>query len=119
MREDGKPVPSRLADDEELFQLCDAWELNAGVIQISEGQPKIVKHFALYDHVARRTGRPLVWQIVRYVSSRPNLWKEQLDAVATIFRRTPRLRGCSTVPTVRHFTLKNTQCSTSFQPGRA
>ena len=116
MREDGKPVPSRLAEDEELFQLCDVLgELNAGVIQINEGQPNIVKHFALYDHVARRTGRPLVWQIVRYVSSRPNLWKEQLDAVAAIFESGHRAYGaCSTVPTVRHFTLKNTQVFDEF-----
>ncbi len=116
MREDGKPVPSRLAEDEELFHLCDALgELNAGVIQINEGQPKIAKHFALYDHVARRTQRPIVWQIVRYISSRPNLWKEQLDAVAAIFRSGRRAYGASsTVPTVRRFTLKNTQVFDEF-----
>ena len=116
MREDGKPVPSRLAEDEELFQLCDALgELNAGVIQINEGQPKIAKHFALYDHVARRTQRPIVWQIVRYISSRPNLWKEQLDAVAAIFQSGQRAYGaCSTMPTVRRFTLKNTQVFDEF-----
>lgn len=116
MREDGKPVPSRLAEDEELFQLCDALgEINAGVIQINEGQPKIAKHFALYDHVARRTQRPIVWQILRYISSRPNLWKEQLDAVAAIFRSGHRAYGASsTTPTVRHFTLKNTQVFDEF-----
>jgi N-acyl-D-aspartate/D-glutamate deacylase len=116
MREDSKPVPSRLAEDEELFQLCDALgEVNAGVIQINEGQPKIAKHFQLYDHVARRTQRPIVWQIVRYISSRPNLWKEQLDAVAAIFQSGYRAYGaCSTMPTVRHFTLKNTQVFDEF-----
>jgi N-acyl-D-aspartate/D-glutamate deacylase len=116
MREDGKPVPSRLAEDEELFHLCDALgELNSGVIQINEGQPNITKHFALYDHLARRTQRPIVWQIVRYISSRPNLWKEQLDAVAAIFRSGYRAYGaCSTMPTVRHFTLKNTQVFDEF-----
>jgi N-acyl-D-amino-acid deacylase len=116
MREDGKPVPSRLAEDEEVFQLCDALgELNAGVIQINEGQPKIAKHFALYDHVARRTQRPIVWQILRYISSRPNLWKEQLDAVAAIFQSGQRAYGaCSTMPTVRRFTLKNTQVFDEF-----
>jgi len=116
MREDGKPVPSRLAEDEELFQLCDALgELNAGVIQINEGQPKIAKQFALYDHVARRTQRPVVWQIVRYIASRPNLWKEQLDAVAAIFQSGQRAYGASsTTPTVRRFTLKNTQVFDEF-----
>ena len=116
MREDGKPVPSRLAEDEEVFQLCDALgELNAGVIQINEGQTKIAKHFALYDHVARRTQRPIVWQILRYISSRPNLWKEQLDAVAAIFQSGQHAYGaCSTMPTVRRFTLKNTQVFDEF-----
>ena len=115
MREDGKPVPSRLAEDEELLVVDALGELNAGVIQINEGQPKIAKHFALYDHVARRTQRPIVWQIVRYISSRPNLWKEQLDAVAAIFQSGQRAYGaCSTMPTVRRFTLKNTQVFDEF-----
>lgn len=116
MREDGKPVPSRLAEDEELFQLCDALgELSAGVIQINEGQVKIAKHFALYDELARRTQRPIVWQILRYIPSRPNLWKEQLDAVAPIFQSGQRAYGaCSTMPTVRRFTLKNTQVFDEF-----
>jgi N-acyl-D-aspartate/D-glutamate deacylase len=116
MREDGKPVPSRLADDEELFQLCDALgELNAGVIQINEGQPNIAKHFALYEHIARRTQRPIVWQIVRFISSRPNLWKEQLAAAAAIFHGGHRAYGASsTVPTVRRFTLKDSQVFDEF-----
>jgi N-acyl-D-aspartate/D-glutamate deacylase len=116
MREDGKPVPSRLAEDVELFQLCDALgELSAGVIQINEGQVKIAKHFALYAELARRTQRPIVWQILRYIPSRPNLWKEQLDAVAPIFQSGQRAYGaCSTMPTVRRFTLKNTQVFDEF-----
>ena len=45
MREDGKPIPSRLADDEEFFSLCDALgEMNAGVIQSNLGQ-YTRKHF--------------------------------------------------------------------------
>ena len=116
MREDGKPVPSRVASDEELFNLCDALgEMNAGVIQINQGQPDIVKHFALYDHVARRTQRPIVWQIVSVRSTRPNLWKEQLTAAASIFSTGHRVYGTSnTVPTVRHFALKNTQAFDEF-----
>ena len=116
MREDGKPVPSRLADDEELFHLFDALgELNAGVIQINEGQPNIAKDFAFYEAVAGRTQRPIVWQIVRYISSRPTLWREQLDAAAAVFRAGHRAFGAaSTMPTVRRFTLKNTQVFDEF-----
>ena len=58
MREDGKPVPSRMADVEELFGLCEPLgELNAGVIQSTLGQ-YTTKHFDLYGEWARRTGRP-------------------------------------------------------------
>ncbi|MDZ4341259.1 MAG: amidohydrolase family protein, partial [Candidatus Binatia bacterium] len=42
MREDGKPVASRLADDEELFALCDVLaERNGGVIETILGRNKI------------------------------------------------------------------------------
>src|SRR6185369_4646284 len=55
MREDGLPVPSRLADDEELFALCDvASGLNSGVIQMNMGR-HCVEQIPQYDELARRT----------------------------------------------------------------
>lgn len=110
MREDGKPVGSRLASDEELFGLCQVLtELNSGVIETILGRNKI-EHFEFYDRLARVTGRPVLWQSLQHRWVEPNLWREQLDAVAPIFEDGYQAYGLShTVPLVRHFTLKNCQ----------
>lgn len=115
MREDGKPVASRLADDKELFALCDVLsELNAGVIETILGRNKI-EHFKLYGDLARRTQRPIIWQSIQHRWTEPDLWRRQLDAVAPIFRDGYRAYGLShTVPLVRHFSLKNTQVFDEF-----
>jgi len=86
MREDGKPVASRLADDEELFALCDVLaERNAGTIETILGRNKI-EHFEFYRTLAQRTQRPILWQSLQHRWVEPNLWREQLDAVEPIFR---------------------------------
>lgn len=115
MREDGKPVASRLADDKELFALCDVLaELNAGVIETILGRNKI-EHFELYGELARRTQRPIIWQSIQHRWTEPDLWRQQLEAVAPIFRAGYRAYGLShTVPLVRRFTLKNTQVFDEF-----
>src|SRR5215471_7494294 len=115
MREDGKPVASRLADDEELFVLCDVLaERNAGVIETILGRNKI-EHFEFYYDLARRTQRPVLWQSLQHRWVEPNLWREQLDAVEPIFRAGYRAYGLShTVPLVRHFELKNCQVFDEF-----
>src|SRR5947208_1020053 len=65
-REDGKPVASRLADDAELFALCDVLaEANAGVIETINGLNRL-EHLAWYDALARRTGRPIIWQNIQH-----------------------------------------------------
>jgi N-acyl-D-aspartate/D-glutamate deacylase len=115
MREDGKPVASRLADDEELFALCDVLaERNAGVIETILGRNKI-EHFKFYHTLARRTQRPVLWQSLQHRWVEPNLWREQLDAVEPIFREGYRAYGLShTVPLIRHFELKNCQVFDEF-----
>ena len=115
MREDGKPVASRLADDEELFALCDVLaERNGGVIETILGRNKI-EHFQLYDDLARRTQRPILWQNLQHRWTEPHLWREQLDAVEPIFRDGYRAYGLThTVPLVRHFSLKNCQVFDEF-----
>jgi N-acyl-D-aspartate/D-glutamate deacylase len=115
MREDGKPVASRLADDEELFALCDVLaERNAGVIETILGRNKI-EHFEFYHRLAKKTQRPVLWQSLQHRWAEPNLWREQLDAVEPIFREGYRAYGLShTVPLIRHFELKNCQVFDEF-----
>ena len=120
MREDGKPVGSRLADDEELFGLCQVLgELNSGIIETILGRNRI-EHFELYNRLARLTGRPILWQSLQHRWVEPNLWREQLDAVAPIFRDGYQAYGLShTVPLVRHFSLKNAQVFDEFPTWKA
>ena len=115
MREDGKPVSSRLADDDELFALCDVLgERNAGVIETILGRNK-VEHFAWYHELAKRTQRPILWQSLQHRWSEPNLWREQLEAVEPIFKAGYQVYGLThTVPLVRHFTLKDCQIFDEF-----
>jgi N-acyl-D-amino-acid deacylase len=115
MREDGKPVASRLADDEEFFALCDVLaEHNAGVIETILGRNKI-EHFEFYHDLAKRTQRPVLWQSLQHRWAEPNLWREQLNAVKPIFKAGYQAYGLShTVPLVRHFTLKECQVFDEF-----
>jgi N-acyl-D-amino-acid deacylase len=115
MREDGKPVASRLADDEEFFALCDVLgDRNAGVIETILGRNKI-EHFQWYHELAKRTQRPILWQSLQHRWAEPNLWREQLAAVEPIFRAGYQAYGLShTVPLVRHFTLKDCQIFDEF-----
>jgi len=115
MREDGKPVSSRLADDDEFFALCDVLgERNAGVIETILGRNK-VEHFEWYHQLAKRTQRPILWQSLQHRWSEPNLWREQLEAVEPIFKAGYQAYGLThTVPLVRHFTLKDCQIFDEF-----
>ena len=115
MREDGKPVASRLADDDEFFALCDVLgERNAGVIETILGRNK-VEHFQWYHELAKRTQRPILWQSLQHRWAEPNLWREQLAAVEPIFKAGYQAYGLThTVPLVRHFTLKDCQIFDEF-----
>jgi len=109
-REDGRPIASRLANDDELFRLCDVLaELNSGTVQMGLGLAKI-EHMAWKHELARRTGRPIVGQTVRDLVKEPDLWKAQLEELSRSFRDGYRTYGMSnTVPIVQRFNLKNSQ----------
>ncbi|MGE5220563.1 MAG: N-acyl-D-amino-acid deacylase family protein [Chloroflexota bacterium] len=115
MREDGLPVPSRLADDDELFALCEVVsQSNSGVIQMNMGR-HCVEQIPQYDELARRTRRPVVWQSVQYKESEPELWKHMLDGIANTFRNGYQAYGLThTVPLMRHFTMKDAQIFDEF-----
>jgi N-acyl-D-aspartate/D-glutamate deacylase len=114
-REDGKPVSSRVATDDELYALCDVLtEQNTGVIETILGLNR-VEQVPWYDHLARRTGRPVIWQSVLHRWTTPNLWREQLDAVSATFRDGFRAYGLTnTMPIVSRFTMNNAQTFDEF-----
>ena len=115
MREDGLPVPSRLADDDELFALCEVVSAsNSGVIQMNMGR-HCVEQIPQYDELARRVGRPIVWQSVQYKESEPELWQNMLNGIAKTFADGYQAYGLThTVPLMRHFTMKDVQIFDEF-----
>jgi N-acyl-D-aspartate/D-glutamate deacylase len=120
MREDGKPVASQQASDDEVYALCSVLgDLNAGIIQTNLGQYN-VKHFEIYDRLARHTHRPIVGDPVLHRAVAPKRWMEQLDAVAPTIRDGYRVYLRShTVPLYRHFTLKKTAAFDEFTTWKA
>ena len=87
IREDKKPVASRLASDEELGALLDVLgEMNAGVVQLSGGGTDARGRIAYAAGMARRTGRPVLWQSISHSWSRPDHWRGMLDSTAKVFR---------------------------------
>ena len=68
-----------------------------------------------YAQLAKRTGRPIVWQSVHHRWAEPNLWREQLDAVAKTFADGYRTYGITEAGLVNgRFTLKNVQTFDEF-----
>ncbi len=55
----GRPVPSRAAEVDEIFALCDVLgQAKKGVIQATVGRELFLKEF---EQIAKRTGRPITW----------------------------------------------------------
>ncbi len=115
MREDGLPVASRLADNDELFALCEVVSAsNSGVIQMNLGR-HCVEQIPQYDEFARRVGRPIVWQSVQYKESEPELWQNMLSGIAKTFAAGYQAYGLThTVPLMRHFSMNDAQIFDEF-----
>jgi len=115
LREDGKPVASRLAGDDELYALCDVLaNMNAGVIQTILGL-SCMEHLPWYDALARRTGRPITWQSLQHRWADPDLWRQQLDGIEPTFKAGYQIYGLTnTTPLIRRFSLKNAQAFDEF-----
>ncbi|HXF76570.1 MAG TPA: amidohydrolase family protein, partial [Methylomirabilota bacterium] len=87
IREDKKPVASRLASDEELSALLDVLgEMNAGVVQLSGGGADSRGRIAYAAAMARRTGRPVIWQSISHSWTRPTHWREMLNQTERVFK---------------------------------
>ncbi|MBV8084436.1 MAG: amidohydrolase family protein [Chloroflexi bacterium] len=114
-REDGKPVASRVASDAELEALVDVLgEGGRGVLQISASGSR-AKELAWYDQLARRAGRPVMWQSVLHKWTEPDLWREQLDTIARTFAGGYRAYGLTQAkPLGQRFSLKNAQLFDEF-----
>jgi N-acyl-D-amino-acid deacylase len=115
MYADGRPIPSRLATNEEIIQLaCALGEINRGAVQISRGSLGVsvpnVESIKLFDEIATRSGRPVVWQSIAHRWDRPNMWREQLDLAAeSLAKGAQSYPLCNARLFNNRLTLKNAQ----------
>lgn len=120
LRADGAPVPSRLASDEEIFALAGVvGEYPGGVVQVikATATPEYI-HWA--GDLALHAGRPVLWQILVHMWAQPNLWREQLDAVAAEFARGARAYGlANAIPLMRRYSLRDAQQFDEFPTWRS
>jgi N-acyl-D-aspartate/D-glutamate deacylase len=115
MREDGRPIPSRLATDDEIIQLAGVLgELNSGSIQISRGTLGIAcpaeQDVDLFHRIAATSGRPVIWQSIAHRHSAPELWRKLLDlAQESLSKGAPSYPLCNARLFNGRFNLKNAQ----------
>ena len=122
IREDKKPVASRLASDDELGSLLDVLgELNAGVVQLSGGGADARGRIGYAAEMARRTGRPVLWQSISHSWSRPDHWRGMLEATAKVFRDEglPIYAMTQAKPFQNRYTLHDAQCFDEFPTWKA
>jgi len=122
IREDKKPVASRLASDEELGSLLDVLgEMNAGVVQLSGGGADARGRIAYAAQLARRTGRPVLWQSINHSWSRPNHWQEMLANTQRVFKEEglPIFAMTQAKPFQNRYTLLDAQCFDEFPTWKA
>jgi N-acyl-D-amino-acid deacylase len=122
MREDKKPVASRLASDEELASLLDVLaEMNAGIVQLSGGGADARGRIIYAADLARRTGRPVLWQSISHSWTRPNHWQEMLANTERVFKEEglPIYAMTQAKPFENRYTLLDAQCFDEFPTWRA
>ena len=122
IREDKKPVASRLASDDELGSLLDVLgEMNTGVVQLSGGGADARGRIAYAAAMARRTGRPVLWQSINHSWSRPDHWKGMLESTAKVMREEglPIYAMTQAKPFQNRYTLLDAQCFDEFPTWKA
>jgi N-acyl-D-aspartate/D-glutamate deacylase len=96
MREDGTPLPSSFADDNEIQELAmEVGRQNVGIIQ-TIGATTEPSHLRWYGEIGLMTRRPVIWQSIRHRSTDPDGWRAVLDAASAEADRGARLFGLST-----------------------
>jgi N-acyl-D-amino-acid deacylase len=115
MYADGRPIPSRLATDEEIIELaCALGEINQGAVQISRGSlgvsVPILESVKLFEEIASRSGRPVIWQSISHRWDRPGEWRQLLDLAAeSLAKGAQSYPLCNARLFNNRFTMKNAQ----------
>lgn len=102
----GKPMPSRLADDEELATLVGALkEAGRGVFMLTKGGHTKIEFL---ERLAAESGRPVVVAALLYSSTNPQSVFDDLAAIREANARGRRMLGAvSCCPLSMDFTLRS------------
>ncbi len=115
MYADGTPIQSRFATDEEIIELAGALgEINQGAVQISRGSLGVSvparETVQLFDDIASRSGRPVIWQSIAHRWDKPNEWRELLElARQSLDRGVQSYPLCNARLFNNRLTMKNAQ----------
>ena len=110
-RDDGKPLPSRVATEDELLQVAGVLsEFSAGVVQHSSMGGRRVEDIDWIARLGAVSGRPVLWTGVTFQRDQPDIWRRQLAYLEPHFRKGLRLFGnTNIVPFAIRISLKTTQ----------
>jgi N-acyl-D-aspartate/D-glutamate deacylase len=120
IRDDGKPLPSRLAEFAEIEALgAVLGELNRGVVQMSSA-PGGADRIARLADFSLLTGRPVIWNAILHSWADPDNWRALLQATEQAFKRGARAwANTNTRAFNNRFTLKDAQEFDEFPTWRA
>ena len=123
MREDKKPVASRLASKEELASLLDVLgEMNAGVVQLSGGGADARGRIGYAADLGTTHRTPVLWQSISHSWSRPNIGQEMLESTPErVFKEEglPIYAMTQAKPFQNRYTLLDAQCFDEFPTWKA
>lgn len=110
IRDDGKPLPSRLAESAEIEALGGVLgELNRGVVQMSSA-PGGSDRIERIAELSLKTGRPVIWNAILHSWADPDRWRDLLEATEQAFKRGARpWANTNTRAFNNRFTLKDAQ----------
>lgn len=110
-REDGKPLPSRVASEDELLQVAGALsEFSTGIVQQSSMRNSGMEDIDWAARLGAASGRPVIWSGVNFRRETPDHFRNQLSHVEDYFQKGLRLYGnTNIVPFVNRFNLKTGQ----------
>src|SRR5262249_30819971 len=110
-REDGRPVPSRLAAPAEIAALAAVLsERNAGLLQTTQGGANRPSDVEASATLALELGRPVLWQSILHRWSQPTAWRGLLEAAAAAAARGARTYAMTNArPFNNRYTLRDAQ----------
>lgn len=120
-REDGKPLPSRVASEEELLGVASVLsEFSTGMIQQSSMRASDMSEMEWAARLGEASRRPVIWSGVNYRKDKPDFHRQQLRNVEGYFQKGLRLYGnTNIVPFVNRFALRNGQFFDTLPSWRA